>query len=89
MSNDGRGAHYETKSLVFTLVFNSIVFFNLILVVAQVVQEQQQLELMLNVDHQTCIPHVIPSAHRAVFSWWDRIFASARRSAAETLANCD
>jgi hypothetical protein len=69
-------------------MINWFVMLSLVLAVAQVALEQLQLELVLNeVDHQTCIPHVIPSAHRAVFSWSDRIFASARRSDAETLAN--
>jgi hypothetical protein len=65
-----------------------VIFIIFVLVVAQVALEQQQLALVVNaVDHQTCIPHVIPSAHRAVFSWSDRTFASARRSDAETLAS--
>lgn len=79
----------QTQSL-FTLINLLVFLLLLILVVAQVAQEQQQLELVLSVvDHRTCIPHVIPSAHRAVFSWWDRIFALARKSVAETLASYD
>jgi hypothetical protein len=50
--------------------------------------ERQQHRAQTNVAvHQTCIQHVIQSAHRVASSWWVQIFVWARKSDVEISAN--